>query len=139
MESTNVNGIKFPLKSMLKQYGPKPHAADSRQTHLRSATTIVVTGLSLAEASVTNQTSIPLRLAALDSRPANLPKKTEVRYVVTNDQWRSVTDPQIIHMAQALRESTNPKKRMPRWLVRAILLIAVIVPLYFFVRKLKHN
>jgi hypothetical protein len=137
LESTNINGTKFPLRSILRQYAPKAHAIDHKDRHLRLSSGVTVNRIGFSTSGGPNRTAAPTQLVALDKRPPNLPKEIEVRYVVTNDQWKPASDPQIVRLANGARWPGSPSKEAPRWLVVVVLVSAFLAPVFLVLRKNK--
>jgi hypothetical protein len=95
-QTTNFNGIAFPLRAVLKRFHPKlGDASASTDLGLSVLTELAVTNLSELQPGGPTESSAPCRLLALDARPPRLSPQQRVHYFVTNDVWRPVSDPMI--------------------------------------------
>jgi hypothetical protein len=107
LETTNCNGIAFPLRTVLKHFGPNWWSKSADDLYLRGISELVVKRISFAASDLANRKPAPSVLDADDFRPPNLPKNRSVRYRVTDDVWQPVSDPQIQAVARRLRRNAD--------------------------------
>jgi len=98
---TNFNGIDFPLRSTCKRFFPKPHAKNENDLQVMSVTSVDIDSI---KGETIVPFSIPSKLMAFDRRSSNSPVNAEAKYVVEKDQWKSVTNPRLVHLAQYFGE-----------------------------------
>jgi hypothetical protein len=74
---------------------------------------------------------------ALDARPSELSNGLTANYLVTNDQWRSVTNRHLKVLAKSLVKHgpRDPPNRVHRYVVVAALAIATFAPLLFWLAR----
>ena len=143
LETTNVNGIVFPLRTLLKEFRPRPGGSSREDVYAWVTTELSVSRIVVSQDAVVARPPAPQRLLALDSRPAKLPKGRTADYIVSNDQWRAVSDPQLASLAQIARQPEPGPRRhpaMPRLAVWGLLVAVALTPLILFSRqRQKHN
>jgi hypothetical protein len=108
LETTNVNGMAFPLRTMIKHLYPKWDMKNPADLYLAGQLELVVKRISFAETDLSNRKLSPSELLAYDYRPPNLPKETSVGYMVTNDLWPPLSDPSIQSSARRIRRNADP-------------------------------
>jgi hypothetical protein len=100
LETTNWNGLVFPLRSMLHKYVPLP-GATNRDDLFPSVTARLNlesfhAGFERPEVDLTRS-----KLIANDNRLPHLPQTASIRYIVMNDQWLPATNPALAQLAAA--------------------------------------
>ncbi len=104
IETTNCNGIAFPLRTVLKHFYPKWWTKIADDLYMARVSELVVKRISFASSDQANRKPAPSVLYAQDHRPPNLPEHQSVSYLVTNDVWQSLSDTNI----QALIPNPDP-------------------------------
>jgi hypothetical protein len=138
LESTNLNGLKFPLKTVIKRYIPNwlPEARDS--LFMSSIAHLSVHELSTDPTVLDERTTAPQRVLSIDSRPLDLPNNRTVDYVVTNGLFSSVSHPNIQTLAKILRQENNPPNN--NWKRAVLIAILIALPaIAFIVRSRQKN
>ncbi len=108
LETTNFNGIAFPLRTVIKHTYPTWNPKMSDDLYVAGVLELVVKRISFAASDLANRKSAPSLLIAYDYRPPDLPKNQSVTYHVTDDVWQAVSDPNIQAVARRLRKNANP-------------------------------
>jgi len=106
LETTNCNGIAFPLRTVLKHFYPNWWSKIAGDVYMAGISELVVRRISFAASDLANRKPAPSVVIADDYRPLNLPRNQSVSYFVTNDVWQPVSDPNI--QARARRIRPNP-------------------------------
>jgi hypothetical protein len=106
---------------------------------------IQIVQIGLAEGGLL-QSKPQTKSLALDFRPANLPSNTPVKYILSEDHWKSPADPEILSRVALLKRTIqpHPTKNLGRSSFRVLLIVMIIAPILFiFARKKlkqqKHN
>jgi hypothetical protein len=145
LETTNCNGIIFPLNTVLYQFDPLPSGKSADDIY-----PTVITRLSIQQIDVGDNhlflTLAPTNLVALDSRPSGLNNGVTVNYNVNNDQWPSITNKKVAQLANFYRsqpinkikwEDEHSRNRTTVFIVFAII---TLIPLGFVWKtKLNNN
>ncbi len=131
-ESTNLHGITFPLRTIYQHYAPN-WATETNDDLYRSVySELIVSQLSFGTHELRNGNAKPVEMFAFDLRPDKFP----VRYLVRNDQWKPVTDPQIqtlVRLARQSKEATRTKSTSEtRTAVRFFFGLVTAVPIVIF-------
>ncbi len=103
LETTNCNGIAFPIRTVLRHFYPTYNSKMPDELYMAGISELVVKRISFAASDLANRKPAPSILLADDFRPPNLPKNQSVRYDVTDDVWQPVSDPNIQAVARRLR------------------------------------
>jgi len=137
VESTNLNGLKFPLKTTIKRFMPNWHPEAKDSLFASSVSHLNVHEIYLTGGAQQERASGPQRVVAIDSRPGDLPNGRTVDYIVTNDLYSPLSDPKIQSLAKILRLSERPSDNgLVRGIFVAILVALSSIAFYvFFVRK----
>ncbi len=109
LETTNCQGINFPLNAVLYQYAPLPNGKSPEDLYPAG-----ITKLSIQQIDVGGHNMIlapvPTRVVALDKR-LGLKNDLTMNYDVTNDQYYSLTNARMEQLADIYkRMSTNIRK-----------------------------
>lgn len=107
LESTNLNGMAFPLRAVYKRFSPNWGGKDRDDLRVGLLSELIVKRISFSEEDVARRRSAPATLIAYDARPPNLPKNITVSYRVHNDQWKPLSDPEIALEIRRAREAGN--------------------------------
>lgn len=108
LETTNCNGIAFPIRTVIKHFYPTWNPKMPDDLYVAGELELIVKRISFAASDLANRKPAPSTLLALDYRPPNLPKNGSVTYEVINDVWQPVSDPNIQAKARRLRPNPDP-------------------------------
>ncbi len=114
IETTNLNGMKFPMRTIYERFSPNWGGKDRNDLRLGLLSELVVNRISFAEKDVTRRGSVPSELIAFDARPPNLPKNITVDYLVKDDQWKPLSDPEIALGVLRATEAANRITERPQ-------------------------
>jgi hypothetical protein len=105
LAATNHQGIAFPSRAFVRRMVPGAWTGSS--TPLRTVVSTDIDLMSVGDLSARGvvEMTIPSVIRAEDLRPPDLPKYRAVSYEVTNDLWRSVSDPELTRLAIQVRRS----------------------------------
>jgi hypothetical protein len=140
---TNINGISFPVESVLRQY-----TLINDATNCEAIYPCLVTRLKVERIDIGSVPSIPQppMLIAEDHRPPNLPSRPALNYMVSNDTWVSVTNDKIAVLASLVRQhgkdAPPPKDPTSRRLIILIIFGISTLALFgwiFLKAKSKHE
>lgn len=139
--ATNVGGWTFPDYGESKRYRPDWKSGKHGELYLSSVSHLRVDHISVGGATTLSEAPLPWRLLALDSRPPGLPNDRTVDYIVTNDQWKPVSDPWIKHLANIVRRTERKSTREFRGLWTVLLFLLGIVPplVFLLIRHRKKD
>ena len=105
LETTNLNGLTFPLRAVYKRFYPDGDPSKYSSTLFCSKSAeLIVKRIRFPDGRSDEQKPTPQKLFAADNRPTGFPRERSVGYVVTNDLWKSVSAPEIRHFAEMARE-----------------------------------
>ncbi len=106
MVSTNIHETSFPLQTIYQHYATN-WATETHDDLYRSMySELTVSHLSFGTHQL-QSTPKPTEMFAFDFRPDKVP----VRYLVRNDQWKPITDPQIQTLVRLARRSTEATQK----------------------------
>lgn len=91
-ETTNCNGIAFPLRTMIQHFSPNWYTKMPDDLYVAGELVLLVKRISFAASDLANRKPAPSVLIADDYRPPKLPRNQSVSYFVTNDVWHSLSD-----------------------------------------------
>lgn len=111
LESTNINGIAFPLRTVYERYAPDFENGDPDNPRVALSTELIVTRVTFQDAP--NRIVAPSPLFAFDARPAGLPKQVKVSYQVFDDCWKSPSDPEIALVVRRAKEDADRDAATP--------------------------
>ena len=107
LASTNFNGVEFPLRTVSKRFYPNWEKKDRIELYLSLQSELTVTRISFAKEDIARGIASPTELYANDFRPPNLPKEKSADYIVRDDQWKPVSDPEIKRRAKIVRINSD--------------------------------
>ena len=91
LETTNWNGVAFPLRSTLQRYYPLPNATNRNDLFATVVTRLDINSIHAGiESPYVDLTGS--KLIARDNRLPHLPELPPIKYTVTNDQWVAATN-----------------------------------------------
>ena len=99
IESTNLNGITFPIRAVSKRFTPNWGGKDRDDLRVWLQSELTVTRISFAEKDVARRIAAPYEMFAEDARPG-----VSVNYLVHDDQWKPVSDPELQRRARSVRQ-----------------------------------
>ena len=142
LETTNVSGIAFPLRSVIRQYSPVPYVKSASGRYLVDETRLNVTRIDVGSATLVFA-SLPQEFLAADARPVGLKKGRPANYMMTNDQWVALTNRRLQRIAETFRNQRAKSEGRVSPGRRVIVLAALIglggapliVACIFFIRK----
>ena len=143
-DTTNINGISFPLYTELNQFAPSPNGTSPEDIYPSIISRLNIKQIDVGGSHL-NLSPVPTNLVALDYRPPGLNNKISVNYNVINDQWYSLTNKFIRQLANHYRSwSINKikwedKHSTNRVIVLAVIVSLTLVPLIGFIWKTKTN
>lgn len=127
--TTNLGGAVFPLRGAFRRLGPRQVSTEPEVFTASEDTVIVSTIQILGGASaVTPPPESPSRLLAVDSRPPGLPKDLSMNHIVTNDEWVSVTNPELLDLAKIYKNMRQRRARIHVGYIALFLGLAVVAP-----------
>ena len=85
IESTNLNGVTFPLRAVCERFSPNWGGKNRDDLRVGLLSELIVTRISFSGKDVARRIVAPSEMFAFDARPPNL-KKTTADYVVHDDQ-----------------------------------------------------
>ena len=113
LEKTNVDGITFPLKTVLYQFSPLPRGKSAEDTYPAVFAELDVRQIDVGGRHLT-LTPVPANVVALDKR-LSLPNGMTMNYGVTNDQYYALTNKRMQQLANFYeRMSTNKSRVLPQ-------------------------
>jgi hypothetical protein len=83
IESTNLHGVAFPIRSICKRFTPNWERKDPNDLRVAVQSELTVTRISFAEKEMAGRIVAPSRMLALDARPG-----ARSNYLVEDDQWK---------------------------------------------------
>jgi len=101
LETTNCDGINFPLKAVLYRYAPLPNGKSPEDTYQEVIATISIQQIDIGGRNLT-LVPVPATVVALDER-FGLHGGRTVNYVITNDQWDSLTNSRLQQLGKMYR------------------------------------
>ena len=101
IETTNINGLPFPLAAIYRRFLPLPNANTSSDLFETVIARLRIDKLTGFNSQQVSKIKPPPVMVALDQRLPNLPKGVTVNYMLTNDQWRAANDPTLVALASA--------------------------------------
>lgn len=87
LETTNIQGLAFPLRSVLKRFGPDP--VNRTELAVTMFTEIRISAISFRAADLSRQHH-PARVVGLDYRPRHLRGREAVAREIIDDVWPPV-------------------------------------------------
>jgi hypothetical protein len=127
-EETNINGFTFPRTAHCSYWGPKPNENNPSAVHAVQTVELALKRVTFSDDGIPASIETPKKLFALDARPTNLPHRTTVDYIVTNDQWKPTSDPRITYLADMVRKASTKPAARSRVGVLSLLIIMVVAP-----------
>ena len=86
IESTNLNGITFPIRAVCKRFTPNWGGKDRHDLRVGLQSELTVTRISFAEKDVARRIAAPYEMLANDARPG-----AKASYLVHDDQWKPMS------------------------------------------------
>jgi len=105
LESTNFNGIAFPMRMIYKRFSPDFLGKRREDVRVRLVSELVVSRISFSKDDIAKRSPAPSPLFAFDLRAPDLPKYATVDYLVTGDEWKPLSDPEIARRVRGARQS----------------------------------
>jgi len=102
IESTNLNGITFPIRVVCKRFTPNWGGKDRDDLRVWLQSELTVTRISFAEKDVARRIAAPYEMSAEDARPG-----VSVSYLVHDDRWKPVSDSEIQWRTRIVRQRTR--------------------------------
>lgn len=90
LETTNWNGVVFPLRSIFRKYVPTPGATNRDNVLVAVITQFQVKSF---RDGIGRPLIDPPKLIVYDNRLSNEPGREPVKYLVSNGQWLAPTNP----------------------------------------------
>lgn len=100
IESTNLNNITFPVRSVCERFYPYWGEKGQNDIRIRLRSELTVTKISFPAKDVEHRIVAPSEMIATDDRPG-----VSVTYRVHNDQWKPISDPEIARLARQNRKN----------------------------------
>jgi RNA polymerase sigma factor (sigma-70 family) len=113
LEVTNCHGVTFPLKAVFTQFIPMQNGKASDDLYAIVTTEFTIQNIDIG-ARRTTFVPVPERVMANDSRPPGFDKYISMNYIVTNDQYLTVTDDRMQKLAKIYRQSFKRNSKLPR-------------------------
>lgn len=101
-DTTNIHGIRFPLRATLQRFLPVPHGRSANVLFLSTLCRLKMTSIAMP-VQENNFIPIPAKIIALDSRPAELVHGATVNYSISNDDWPALTNAAFAHFVSVYR------------------------------------
>jgi hypothetical protein len=113
LETTNVNGISFPLSAVLYEFSPLPNGKSPEDTYPAVFAQLNVQQIDVGGRHLT-LTPVSANVVALDKR-LSLPNGMTMNYGVTNDQYYALTNKRMQQLVNFYeRMSTNKSRVLPQ-------------------------
>ena len=117
LETTNVNGILFPLSAVLYEFMPLPDGKSAEDTYPAVIAKMEVEQVDIGGREL-KLLPVPTNIVAMDKR-LSLPKGRTINYSVTDDQYYALTNSRLEKLATIYTNSpkrhqyqgTSPSKR----------------------------
>ena len=107
LETTNCDGVNFPLKAVLYRYAPLPNGKSPEDTYQVVIATISIQQIDIGGRKLT-LVPVPATVVALDER-FGLPGGRTVNYGITDDQWLPLTNAWLQQYGRSFRSwSSKP-------------------------------
>ena len=135
--TTNVAGLKVPCSAVLKRFSPRPRSTAAGDLYARVVASLTVTSVSATQFEPLSRW--PSEYVALDQRPTKLPPNRTVDYVVTNDQWCSVTNQRLRLLAAITRSSSHTKVHHNKALAFVCVTLMLMPGIFYLFFQRKHN
>ena len=111
LESTNVDGWTFPMRSTLKRFSYISGARSNTVVMTLLSAELNVTTLQIGNGNESRLARAPSTLFVTDMRVPDLPPNRGLNYLASNDQWRAISDPIIVRRTQAMRSQLQREQR----------------------------
>ena len=111
LETTNVNGIIFPLSAVLDEFEPLPNGKSPEETYRVVHATLKVDQIDIGGRHLT-LSPVPASVLAMDSR-LSLPNGRTMNYGVTNDEYYALTNSKMESLANLylrMRQGSPPRR-----------------------------
>lgn len=95
LDLTNMNGMSFPLRSVLYRFIPSPEGRSPEDVEVYSITHLDIQSLEAGTFPLDN----PKVVFAMDARPPGLASNATVNYMVKDDRWTSLTNAKLTRLA----------------------------------------
>jgi len=102
LESTNLSGLKFPLRAVYRTFWPNWGGKDRNDLRLGLQSDLTVTRISFSEQDRIGRFSSPTMMIADDTRAG-----VTISYAIQDSQWKPLTDPEIRRRVRIARQSQN--------------------------------
>lgn len=137
LETTNFQGITFPVKMVLYGFSPLPNGKSSEDLYLSTITELRVEKYDF-KCSTSSLVPVPSFLVALDYRLAT--NDAHANYDVVNDQYLPVENGRLQQLTKldekaAQRGAIAHHRKGKRYLIIGALLILAIVPAILFAHR----
>jgi hypothetical protein len=99
IESTNLNGVRFPVRAVCKRFAPNWGGKDRNDLRVVMQSELIVTRISFSAKDMAGRIVAPARMISDDVRPG-----VNIGYFVDDDQWKPVSDPEIARRARIARQ-----------------------------------
>jgi len=139
LETTNYQGITFPIHTVLSGFSPLPNGKSAEETYPSTITELYVQKYDFTCSNLM-LVPVPNMLVAIDYR-FSTNDAVHVNYAVTNDQWGSVTNErlqkftkkieQAAHNGSAIRDN-HPGRRFV--IIAALFLLALMPAIFLALR-----
>ena len=105
VESTNLNGIKFPLRAVYTTFSPNWGSKNQNDLRIATQCDLRVTRISFSEKDRIGRFTSPPRMIAEDTRAG-----VAINYRVQDSEWKSVSDPEISGRVRVAKRMQNSSK-----------------------------
>ncbi|MCW5552720.1 MAG: hypothetical protein KIS67_11255 [Verrucomicrobiae bacterium] len=102
IETTNLHGVRFPVRAICQRFLPNWERKDPNDLRAVSQSELTVTRISFSAKDMAGRIVAPARMISDDVRPG-----VNIGYFVDDDQWKPVSDPEIIRRARIARQRTG--------------------------------
>jgi hypothetical protein len=139
LETTNYQGITFPIHTVLYGFSPLPNGKSSDEIYPSTVTEFYIQKYDFTCSNLA-LVPVPNFLVALDYRLTT--SDAHANYDVINDQWASVTNGRLQQLTKAIEKaaarrdiSAKDNRIWKRLVIITLFLVAVVAPIVFVFRS----
>ncbi|HEX5398268.1 MAG TPA: hypothetical protein VFY06_04395 [Verrucomicrobiae bacterium] len=133
-DTTNIDGISFPLSATLQQFLPVPHAQSAEVLFLCDVCRLKITSIAMPKQE-NDFIPIPETIVALDSRPTGLVHGVTINYSISNDDWPMLSNAAFARFVNVYRHmplnyaAGNSEKSRNRHIILVAIVLVTVTPL----------
>lgn len=143
LDTTNYHGVVFPARAVARRFYPAFDSVEPTRLFTNVVSEIQIVSITSLYDRGSEREILPSQVVASDLRPAELPNGAAVNYLVTNDIWKTASDPQIKALVNKKRLTAVSTPRSgglsPRGVILGTMLIVTAIISALTLRRLKPN